>query len=296
MYGHNVFAVLTPIDKRNNARSAFYLPQNAKWLRRVNGGVAEVPTIDSRQPTPATGPSMDETSDATDRLILTFDELPRDLPNGVQFGTNPRSSHVLLGHRGTQGISARQYNITVDDELRIWLRDYSTHGTAVGYNGQNETEFRKGQTWILCLQPGIPNIFEEITIHSGHLAIQVMFPNHEAADLRYLQYLRETLKKSSEAVPPLDGLGLDSNPDTATPSQAQTSTGPDIYFEETRIGCGAFGEVMRAIRTRDAKFVAIKKFSPRVNKRGRDGNDSMWLQTLRREFYTMKDNPHVYVP
>ena len=119
MYGHNVFAVLMEIDDQNNARSAFNLPQNARWLRKATGGVAEVPTIDSRQPTPTTGPSMDETSDATDRLILAFDELPRDLPNGVQLSTNPRSSHVLLGHRGTQGISARQYNITVNDELRI---------------------------------------------------------------------------------------------------------------------------------------------------------------------------------
>lgn len=86
-----------------------------------------MPTIDSRQSTPATGPSMDETFGATDRLILTFDELPRDLSNGVQLGTNPRSSHVFLEHRGTRGISARQYNITVDDDLRIWLCCYSTH-------------------------------------------------------------------------------------------------------------------------------------------------------------------------
>ena len=47
-----------------------------------------------------------------------------------------------------------------------------------------------------------------------------MFPNHEAADLRYLEDLREFSKKSSEVVPPLDGLGLYSNLDAATPGQA----------------------------------------------------------------------------
>lgn len=295
MYGHNVFAVLTPTDKRNNARSVFFLPQNAKWLRRANGDVVEVLIIDNRQPISATGPSMNETSDATDRFILIFDELPRDLSNEMQFGTNPRSSHVLLRHRGTQRISAKQYNIIVNDEFRIWLRDHSTHGTAVGYNDQNETKFRKEQTWILCFQPDISNIFKKITIHSKHFVIQIMFSNHETADFRYLQYLREILKKSSETVSSFDELDLNSNSDTATSNQAQTFTEPDIYFEETRIDCDAFDEIMRAIRTHDAKFVIIKKFSLRVNKKGRNENDSMWLQILRKEFYTMKNNFHVYV-
>lgn len=266
------------------------------WLYKATGGVAEVPHIDSRQPTTATDSSVDQAFGATDHLILTFDELLRDLPNGVQLGTNPRSSHALLGHRGTRGVGARQYNITVDDDLRVWLCDYSAHGTAVGYDGQNETEFRRGETWILCLQPGNRNIFGNITIHSEHLIILVMFPNHEAADPRYLENLRKPFKTSSEVVPPVDGLGLDSNPDTATPSQAQTTSGRAIYFEETRIGSRAFGEVVRAIRTRDAKYLAIKKFIPLVNKRRRDGHDSAWLETVRRVFFTMKDNPHVNVP
>ena len=277
MYDYNVFAVLTAVDDGNNARSAFNLPQNARWLRKATGGVAEVPIIDSREPTPATDPSVKQEINAADRLVLTFDELLKDFPNGVQLGTNLRSSHVLLGHRGTPGVSARQYNIVVDGEFRIWLRDYSKHEIAVGYAGQNETEFRKGETWILCLQLGNRNVFEDMKIHSEQLSIQIMFSNHEAADSRYVENLRKLFKKSNEAVPPVDGLGLDSNPATATPSQAQTLRGPSIYFEKTRIGSGAFGEVVRAIRTHDANYFVIMKFSLLVNKKKLNYHYSTWI-------------------
>ena len=50
----------------------------------------------------------------------------------------------------------------MDEALRIWLHDYSsTHGTAVGQNSQNQTEFRKKETWILAYAPGTPDEFEE---------------------------------------------------------------------------------------------------------------------------------------
>ena len=231
MYDHNVFAVLTSIDKRNNARSVFFLLQNAKWLRRANEDVVEVFTIDSRQSTSVTSSFMNEISDVTDCLILIFDELSRNFSNEVQFDTNSRSSHVLLKHRETQKISAKQYNIIVNDKLRIWLRDYSTHETAVDYNDQNETKFRKRQIWILCFQFDIFHIFEKITIHSKRLVIQIMFFNHETANLRYLQNLRETLKKNNEIVSSFDELDLNNNLDIATSSQVQTFIESNIYFE-----------------------------------------------------------------
>ena len=122
-----------------------------------------------------------------------------------------------------------------------------------------------------------------------------MFFNHETANLHYLQYLREILKKNNEIVSSLDEFDLDSNSNTITSSQVQTSTESNIYFEETRIDCDAFDKIMKIIRTHDAKFVVIKKFSFRVNKKKQNENDFMWLQILRREFYIMKNNFHVYV-
>ena len=73
--------------------------------------------------------------------------------NMWQFGTRPSTSDVLLGHRGTKGISAKQCNLTIDDDEHcIWLHDYhSTHGTAVGYNGQKDNELRRNHTNKLFL-------------------------------------------------------------------------------------------------------------------------------------------------
>ena len=89
-----------------------------------------MPTIDSREATLAEEPELeDEGLGANDRLIVTFSEVFRglkdkalkdqNLKDGLQFGTDPRSSHILLGYRGTRGISAKQYVITVDDDLCI---------------------------------------------------------------------------------------------------------------------------------------------------------------------------------
>ena len=143
MYNHNVFAVLTSIDKQNNAKNAFYLSQNAKWLRKANKGVVEMLIIDNQQSISITGSFMNEISDVTDCFVLIFDELSKDFSNEMQFGTNSRSSHVFLKHWKTQKISAKQYNIIVNNELRIWLRVYLTHRIVVAYNNQNKTEFRK---------------------------------------------------------------------------------------------------------------------------------------------------------
>jgi hypothetical protein len=111
----------------------------------------------SREATPTEDPqSTDDEAGAVDRLVVTFNELLKTpLLNGMQFGTNTLLSHVLLGHRGTRGISTKQYNIIMDDDLCIWLHDFhSTHGTAVGHNGQNQMEVRKKETWILAYAPG----------------------------------------------------------------------------------------------------------------------------------------------
>ena len=185
MYDHNIFAVLTAYDGKNKANSAFKLPENSTWFCPSAGGVAIKPTIDTRQATPAEdGESDEEELSIVDRLIVTFDELleNENLENGLQLGTNPISSHILLGHRGTKGISAKQCKITVDDNLCIWLHDYhSAHGSAVGYNGQNQHEMRKSETWILAFEPDEENPFEEITVHLGSLAVEIKFINHTIA-------------------------------------------------------------------------------------------------------------------
>lgn len=307
MYDHNVLAVLTAVDDNNKARSAFGLPENARWFRKAIGGVAEKPTIDSKEPTPAPDASSpDQDSGANDCLVITFDKLLetlKDYENGLQFGTHPGRCDVLLGHRGTRGISGQQYNITMDNAFCFWLNDYhSTHGTAVVCNSQDQLEVRKKDTWILADRPGSRKRLRNVKIHSGGLIIKIEFPNHEAAHPGYIENLRafvkkskEKVKESKEQVLAVKGLGLDSDSSTATPSQAQTPSERPVYYIDKKVGKGAFGEVHRLIKARDGKYFAAKSFMPPTNKRKHDEVDPVWLAGIRREFTIMKNNPHVNV-
>ena len=119
MYGPDVFAVITARDQKNQASSAFGLEHNSRWFCKATGGVALKPTMDSRETTPADDSQSDdkkeeEIASTVDRLVLSFSKLLAldNLENGLQLGTNPILSHILLGHRGTKGISARQVSST----------------------------------------------------------------------------------------------------------------------------------------------------------------------------------------
>ncbi|KAI0407327.1 hypothetical protein F4802DRAFT_555044 [Xylaria palmicola] len=302
MYDHGVFAVLTAQDSNNRASSAFKLAHNAKWFQPAVGGVAESATISSREPTPAFAAEADEVQDrnnGVDRLVLLFSELIQldGLRDGIQAGTNTATSHILLGHRGTRGISARHYNITVDDEMRIWLHDhYSKHGTAVEYDDQNGNEIRLNETWLLAYGPGTRNRLGRIKINSSGLRIEIEFPNHEGRDARYLENLRALLKKiKDDEDPGIKGLGLYSQPATEPPSKVQTACKRPLYFKEREIGSGAQSRVFRLIKARDGSFFAGKVFRPPLNnshKRRRGDVDPIWLANIRREFNIIKDKSH----
>ena len=171
----------------------------------------------------------------------------------------------------------------MDEALHIWLHDYeSTHGTAVGQNGQNQTEVRRKQTWILAYAPGIADEFEERTIHCGSLAIKIEFPNHTEASARYVENLRAFVKKCQEAAekskvepPGVEALGLDSEPATQASTEAPTLRERLIYYEVKEIGEGTFGRVHKIIKARDGKAFAAKIFNapPNKNKRRRDEPD-----------------------
>lgn len=292
MYDHNVFAVLTALGSNAKANSAIKLAHNSRWFREAvtPPGVAEQPTIDSREPTPAPSAADEDqnqsrymqTKNEGASLVVTFDQLllSQSLAQGVQFGTKPSSAHILLGHRGTRGISARHCNINVDDNLGIWLHDYSsTHGTAVGCDGQNQKEVRRRETWILAYAPGEKHPFRVTTIHAAKLALEIHFPNHEAANPQYVENLRlladrckeaAAVVKSKDRFPAVEELGLDSGPATEAASEAPTPGERPIYYKAESIGKGAFGEVHKVIKTRNGKFFAAKTFKPLSNKKRRN--------------------------
>ncbi|KAL9103846.1 MAG: hypothetical protein Q9163_001166, partial [Psora crenata] len=221
MYDSDVFAVITAHDQDNQAASALELVHNSKWFQQAAGGIASEPTVDSRETTAGVDSQSDEENGIyPNRLVLLFSKLLAldNLENGLQLGTDPILSHIQLSRPGTKGISGRQCNITVDEDLKIWLHDYySWYGTAVGHNGQNQDEVRRNETWFLTFAPGDPNPFKETTIHCNMLAIRIQFPNHVAGKPRYVENLRAFLKKCQEAAKRskfVEGHSLDSEPGT----------------------------------------------------------------------------------
>lgn len=256
-----------------------------------------------------------------DRLVVAFNGLleNKKFENGLQLGTNPISSHILLGHRGTKGVSAKQCNITVDDSLLIWLHDYhSAHESAVAHNGQNQYEVRKSETWILAFEPGKKNIFKEITIHAGRLSVEIKFVNHTLADPQYVKNLRAIAKKCKEAaqrnkkdLPAISGLGLSCEPPTAAPTESPAINNMLIYFHDQLLGNCAFGKVYKVIRIRDGKILAAKTFRPpasvkKATKLGKKSAknkrkleeiaDPVWVREIWREITLMKEKPHISAP
>ncbi len=115
MYGSDVFAVITAHDQKHKASSALELEHNSRWFCKATAGVILEPTMDSRETTPAEDSQSDdekedEVASNVNRLVVSFSKLVAldNLENGLQLGTNPTLSHILLGHRGTKGISGRQ--------------------------------------------------------------------------------------------------------------------------------------------------------------------------------------------
>jgi len=75
----NIFAVLTPRDRKNRAITAFYLLENANRFYSATGGVAKEPIINSWEPTLSVlSLSKEKREDATNYIILTFNKPPKN--------------------------------------------------------------------------------------------------------------------------------------------------------------------------------------------------------------------------
>lgn len=299
----NLFAVLTPYDDSNFARDAFGLIANVDLYRKAAEGIAEEPTIDSREPTPAPPSSPMAQREFGDRILLCLNKLPKDPKTGWQFGTNPRISDVLLGHRGTLGISSRQFYIAITEEFRVELHETSRHGTVISYDNQGKDVVVKDDKRLLSFEPGAQKQWNEIIVYvpdAKGLAFKIDFPSHRVGASKYRENLRALLEECQTALPSVGGLGLESNPFTASLSrQTQTPSPRSVCFDDGEIGRGEFGLVYKFIDMRVGQFYAAKKFKSLALKR-RNGKrmklDNSWIDKIRVEVDIMTKNPHVSGP
>ncbi|KYG42068.1 hypothetical protein M433DRAFT_7455 [Acidomyces richmondensis BFW] len=310
----DIFFYLIPTNRyRQNALTVFSLPENRFW-HRTNGEnvIATQPTISSRESTPAPdlrSPPADQSS--SESLTLTFGKLFEllaskqlpDLKDGICFGTDPSSCHVLLGHRGTPGISAKQYAISVDSDGGAWLRDCSsTHGTAVECDKQNSKEVQKNCSWILTRPER--DIFHEIAILTGKVHLEIRFPNHTLWRSQYQENVQIFYRKcqeaarrnaSDESAAALGRLIVDSARSTAAPSGAATPRTGSIYYKLTILGEGSFGRVFKVIEAHSGQYYAAKTFIPPSNEGRRDEVHSRWLSQIQREYAFTANRPHANI-
>ncbi|KAK1813223.1 hypothetical protein LTR12_012412 [Friedmanniomyces endolithicus] len=300
---HDVFFRLTPNARPENARKVFGLPHNACWPQTSTTDIATERTIGNRESTPAV-----VLESHTGHLALTFSDLfalvkngeRPSLQNGIRFGTDPNHCRVLLGHRGTQGISGQHYTLSVNQDLSVWLSDYSSsHGTAVMCNKQNGGQLRGNERWILANPAGHLGPYSQIVIQAGRVYLSIDLPNHANASSRYRENLRRFYAECQEAAHDRDdstvifkGLVLNSYPSTAAASGKITPDTRPLYYSTAVLGKGDFGQVSLVVQARTGQYFAVKTFFDHNKKRHAGERDEAWRRNIRREYEIAAQNPH----
>ena len=286
----NLIATLIPIDNKNLAEKTFRHADNESRYLPPTQGIAEGPTLSSREATPAQELPKNDDHDynLTHRLQLTFDEEPKNATKGYSFGTDLRQCDVSLGPRGAHLISGRHFCITFDDsideETHLVLRDSSTNGMAVSYDGQASEEIRHHFIWILDLAKEQGKW--EFKVHVRGLEFKIKLASHKTCQAEYDKNVKEFLKSSRTDLPPLSTLGMESHITTAQPSQPLTPRQLPIYISERNLGSGSFGNVDKVIDVSTGAIYARKEFKEpplaKSTERRRQQRED-WLNLVRRE-------------
>ena len=296
----NLIAILIPADEYAYAENAFgHRDNQGRCLPPTTKTENDAPAISSREATPARELLNDEGHDdhKKHRIRLTFDEKPKDPMKGYAFGTDKQKCDVLLGPRGFRDISGVHFHITFDvirGERCLVLRDSSTNGTAVSYDGQAEKEVRRHFPWILNLKKRVGKW--EVKVHVRRLEFKVELASHEACKAEYEEKETEFLKLSQTADPPLGGLSIDSHTTEVAPSQSRTPGQRPVYIHEEPLGKGSFGQVDRVIDVSTGAIYAHKAFheplwAKHTERRRREKKE--WLDQIRREIRIVMEYPHV---
>lgn len=299
MENSNLIATLIPVG--DLTKHVFSYPKNKKRCLPPTRGIDEGLASSSREPTPA----YERQNDYEDshRIQLNFDTPPKDPTKGYAFGTDEQKCDVFLGPRSIRGTSGIHFYITfdvIDKDRHIVLRDSSTKGSAVSYNGQAEKEVRHHFTWILNLAKNEEEGGEvgkwEIEVHVRGLRFKVELANHRTCQADYNKNVGKFLDHSQNADPLLDGLSIDSYTTEVAPSQSRTPGQRPIYIHEWKLGKGSYGQVDRVVDVSTGAVYARKKFfKPSWDKDNerKSRQREEWLEKIRREIRIMMQHPHV---
>ncbi|KAL9025959.1 MAG: hypothetical protein Q9196_005302, partial [Gyalolechia fulgens] len=306
MEDRNLIVTLIPADKEDYAERAFRREENkGRCLPPTRKIEDEGPIISSREATPARPLQINqEQEDHVDSenkhcIRLTFEPPPKDPAKGYAFGTDQQKCDVVLASRGVRDTSGVHFHITFDvvrGERCLVLRDSSTNGTAVSYNGQAEKEVRHHFPWILNLD--MEDREWKVKVHIRGLIFKVGFACHQTCKAEYEENITKFLKLSQTTDPPLSGLNIDNYPTEAAPSQSRTPGQRPVYIHEAPLGKGSFGQVDKVIDVSTGAIYAHKTFHEPVwatYTEHRRRQRAKWLDQIRREIRIMMDHPHEYI-
>lgn len=196
-----------------------------------------------------------------------------------------------LGHR-EEGISNVHFYITFNQKQELILKDSSTRGTAVSYDGQAKEEVRHHFTWIL--EPEKEEGVWEIEVRVRGRYFKVEFASHQSCAAEYNKNVEEFLAGPNDLT--FNGLGIYTS--TKLPSLSLTPRRSPIYIRERESGRGSFGGVDKVIDVSTGAIYARKSFFElqwgKYKKHGEREKED-WLSQVRKEIRIMKDNQHVSV-
>ena len=220
----------------------------------------------SRSPTaePTEEGNDDDGLGYSPHLELRFSHGPRT-GTGFIFGTDPDTCDVFLP--AVQGISQHHFALTFENnfadsaEYRLVLRDFSTFGSAVTYDGHGR-HFRRNFRWILNGHETLTrntNIVIEICAKLK-LLIRIPYPESLVCRDKISQFLQGTA--GPEAL--FGALDVLNHPDTEPPSGSRTpGTGP-ILIRHRELGQGSYGVVTHLWDVSSAAQYALKEPTKRA--------------------------------
>lgn len=217
-------------------------------------------------------------------LQLTFNH-PVKGRQGITMGTDEDTCDIVVPNFKTlkSRVGRRHCYLTFDDERRLVLKDCSSNGTVVTYDGQGG-KLRRNFVWILGGHD-VPQEKKEIVIELHKmLQFQIIVFTHQTQPDVYANNVDRFLQQAEANN--LAGLGLGSYDPSRASSKADTPDTGAIYLVDKRLGIGGFAIVTRRWNVSTGYYYAVKE--PLNTKKGKF-DPKMWEA----EINIMKQISHV---